>query len=98
MDVVDMFFSWGNILMHYFTLACEWFSSPNAVVNDFLIAVCEFPVFGHIFSAMGVSSLIGLSPIDLIMGPGLVFFLSLKLASFVVSVIKGVFSAGMGVF
>lgn len=92
MDVVDMFFSWGNVLMKYFALACEWFSSPNAFINDFLIALCEFPVLGHIFTAMGVSSLIGLSPIDLIMGPGLVLFLSLKLLSFTSSVIKGVLS------
>ena len=97
MPIVDLIFDWGNTIILYFSKAADWFCSPNQVFDEAVGVLVELPVFGHLFEFLGLQNLVGLSPIEFIIGPGLLFFLALKFASFVKNVIQAVFTPGLGV-
>ncbi len=90
--IVDLFFGWGSVLIGYLQKAADWFVTPGIpFVSDVLNFVLFKPFVLLLRSTAGIDlyALGRMSPIEFIIGPGLLFFLSLKLLKFLLSIIRG---------
>lgn len=76
MDFVSMFFEWGDWIFGYFSKAAEWFCTPFPLFDEILHFGLIEP-FLNLLKGLGFNLFVlaEMSPIEFLLGPGLLFFL-----------------------